>query len=306
MKVYLDSEAVVLITEPRIFEELQLIQGCNTVIEEGVQLSPITSLRGCNLVKTGSSIQNSRLDESSIGAKCLIRNSEIKKTKLGTYNKIIGAYIEDCQTDDRVSIGPGAEIKRAVLESGVKAPHLCHLADCAIGEDSNIAFGVCFCNFDGIAKNKISIGKRCFIGAGVYLIGPCTIEDEVFISAKLTLPAKIHIPSHALVTGSDRNFQIKKNSSFCLGKDIWVTTASPTEKNLIEEIMEELNIYELGLKLMNRKDIRTYRDWLISPNSKINNCPPIDLLRETVTYKNSTGAASLKELIDDEVQSLSI
>ena len=294
------------IIEPKHTNSRERMDPCDTVVESETWLLPITTLEGYNHIGSNTLVQGTRLEESQIGDNCNIRNSEVVESKIGNYVTIKGADIKHSNIKNRVSIGPGAEIKRAAIESNVAIPHLCHLADCTIREGSNIAFGVCICNFDGFTKNPVTIGKNCFIGTGVYLISPCQIGDESYIAARITLPANTNIPPHSLIVGSDRNFVVKPNRSFSLGKHVWVTTKKPTEPQLIKEIIENLFIYkEAATKAGPPLVPNSSREWLTLPNEKIIHYQPLDLLKDTFTYENLEGAAALKKLLEQEIKSLS-
>jgi len=293
------------IIEPKYTNDRERLDPCDTIVEAKTWLLPITTLEDCNHIGSDTVIQGTRLEESQIGDNCNIRNSEVVESKIGECVTIKGAYIERSKIKDDVLIGPGAEIRRAVIESGVKIPHSCHLADCTIRDGTNIAFGVCTCNFDGVFKHSAAIGKNCFIGAGTYLISPCQIGDESYIAARITLPANIIIPPHSLVVGSGRNFVVKPNRSFSLQKGVWATTKKPTEPQLIKEITENLCVYDTRVKSAKMGTPDSSYDWLTSPNEKINNLMPVDLLKYALAYENLEGAAALKKLLEQEIQSLS-
>jgi bifunctional UDP-N-acetylglucosamine pyrophosphorylase/glucosamine-1-phosphate N-acetyltransferase len=65
----------------------------------------------------------------------------------------------------------------------VKAGHLTYLGDAEVGEGTNIGAGVITCNFDGVHKNKTTIGKNAFIGSDSTLVAPVTVEDEAYVAA---------------------------------------------------------------------------------------------------------------------------
>jgi hypothetical protein len=46
-----------------------------------------------------------------------------------------------------------------------KANHLSYLGDGDVGENTNIGAGTIFCNYDGFAKHKTTIGRDVFIGS---------------------------------------------------------------------------------------------------------------------------------------------
>jgi bifunctional UDP-N-acetylglucosamine pyrophosphorylase/glucosamine-1-phosphate N-acetyltransferase len=90
-------------------------------------------------------------------------------------------------------IGPGAkignfvEIKKSVLDRGVKVSHLSYVGDAFIGEETNIGCGFITCNYDGANKHVTKIGKNCFIGSDSQTIAPVEIGDDCFVASSTTV-----------------------------------------------------------------------------------------------------------------------
>ena len=96
-----------------------------------------------------------------------------------------------------VRVGNFVEIKNATLEDGVKAGHLAYIGDATVGAGTNIGAGAITCNFDGVSKNRTTIGKNVFIGTNCSLVAPITISDGAFIAAGTTVN-KTHIEKDQL------------------------------------------------------------------------------------------------------------
>ena len=60
-------------------------------------------------------------------------------------------------------VGNYVEVKKSVLEEGVKAMHLSYLGDASIGRETNVGAGTITCNYDGVRKNRTTIGRRVFV-----------------------------------------------------------------------------------------------------------------------------------------------
>jgi bifunctional UDP-N-acetylglucosamine pyrophosphorylase/glucosamine-1-phosphate N-acetyltransferase len=85
--------------------------------------------------------------------------------------------------NDRVHIGNFVEVKNSKLADGVKAGHLTYLGDAEIGSNTNVGAGTITCNYDGVRKNKTTIGSNAFIGSNSSLIAPVTIGDGALTGA---------------------------------------------------------------------------------------------------------------------------
>ena len=175
--------------------------GCDTIIEPGVQLLGKTRMgEGCT-IRTGSVLTDAVLDDG-----VLVReHSVVTASRLGP-GTIVGPFAhirEGAELAARARVGNFVEVKKSKLGEGVKAMHLTYLGDATIGRDSNIGAGTITCNYDGVKKNKTTIGKRAFVGSGTELVAPVTVGDGAYIAAGSTITE--NIPADAL--GIARNRQ---------------------------------------------------------------------------------------------------
>ena len=111
--------------------------------------------------------------ETIIGENCEIGPSVIMEdTKIGNFDKIKFAVLEQAEMEDYVDMGPfghlrkGAhladhvhmgnfgEIKNSYLGEGTKMGHVSYLGDAQVGKNVNIGAGTITCNFDGEKKFK--------------------------------------------------------------------------------------------------------------------------------------------------------
>lgn len=151
---------------------------------------------------------NVHIDENSVIGKnvvieagCIIKNSKIED------NVILKAYshLEDSILEESCVVGPYArlrpgtvvgeeskignfvEIKKAVLEKGVKISHLSYVGDAEIGSETNIGCGFITCNYDGEKKHLTKIGKGCFIGSDSQMVAPVELGDKCFVASGSTI-----------------------------------------------------------------------------------------------------------------------
>lgn len=140
-------------------------------------------------------------DGVSIGPNVIIRNS-----KLGAGCKVhANTVIEDAEIGESCELGPFArvrpgtvleasaklgnfvEIKKSHIGKGSKVNHLSYIGDTEIGERVNVGAGTITCNYDGANKFKTIIEDDVFIGSGVQLVAPVTVEKGATIGAGSTI-----------------------------------------------------------------------------------------------------------------------
>jgi len=145
-------------------------------------------------------------DDVEIGMDTVIRpNTTIKSGVVIGEECDIGpnAYIrEGCKLADKVKIGSFVEVKKAIIATGSKVPHLSYMGDCEIGEKCNIGCGTITCNYDGFHKSKTIIGDHSFIGSNTNLVAPVTLGDNVFVAAGSTITEDV--PDYALAIARQR------------------------------------------------------------------------------------------------------
>ena len=84
-------------------------------------------------------------------------------------------------------VGGFVETKNAQIGDGAKVPHLTYCGDATIGEGSNIGAGTIFANYDGVTKNRTTVGKHSFVGSNSVIVAPVTIGDGVYVAAGSTV-----------------------------------------------------------------------------------------------------------------------
>jgi bifunctional UDP-N-acetylglucosamine pyrophosphorylase/glucosamine-1-phosphate N-acetyltransferase len=128
---------------------------------------------------------NARLSNAKLGDRVEVRESVIVDSQLGS-DIHVGPFAHlrtKTVLGDRVHIGNFVEVKNSKLAQGVKAGHLTYLGDAEIGTNTNVGAGTITCNYDGVRKNKTTIGRNVFIGSNSSLIAPVTIGDDALTGA---------------------------------------------------------------------------------------------------------------------------
>lgn len=158
------SNGVIMRMPDSIFIENSVEIEGESIIENNVTLLGCTKIINSH-IKTGSVVEDSTLEDSSIGPIARIRpKSILKDTHIGNF----------------------VEVKKSNL-NGVKAGHLSYLGDSQIDTGTNIGAGTITCNYDGKNKAQTIIGKNVFIGSNTKLIAPITLEDNCMTAAGTTI-----------------------------------------------------------------------------------------------------------------------
>lgn len=201
--IELMENGVVLIDPQNVYIEDSVEIGADTVIYPGALLQGETVV-GKNCEITG----NTRILDSKIGNNVIIQSSVIKESVLES-GVTIGPFAHvrpKTHLKENVHLGNFVEVKKSVLEPGVKAGHLTYLGDAEIGENTNIGAGTITCNYDGKNKHKTKVGRDVFIGSDSMLVAPLEIGDRALTGAGSVITK--NIPSNAL--GVSRSKQMIK------------------------------------------------------------------------------------------------
>jgi bifunctional UDP-N-acetylglucosamine pyrophosphorylase/glucosamine-1-phosphate N-acetyltransferase len=177
--------------------------GPDSVIEPGVQLLGNTRIGARCTIRTGSVLQNVRMDDDAvIGAHSTLDSSRVgRKAQIGPFSRLRPG------TDIRAGahVGSFVEMKKTVLGEGSKAPHLSYLGDATIGRDTNVGAGTITCNYDGVAKHPTTIGNRVFIGSDTALVAPVRIGDGAYVGAGSVITENVPADALAIARGRQAN-----------------------------------------------------------------------------------------------------
>lgn len=168
-------------------------------IESGATISPFCRIEGVTEIKSDATISASYIKDSTISQCSSIDMSHIVSSRVGKYCTIGPfARLRGASIDDDCRIGDFVEIKASTIRDGVKASHLCYIGDADVGERTNVGCGSVFCNYDGVKKNKTTVGSDCFIGANTNLIAPLVVGDHAFIAAGTTVTRDVQDDSFTI------------------------------------------------------------------------------------------------------------
>jgi bifunctional UDP-N-acetylglucosamine pyrophosphorylase / glucosamine-1-phosphate N-acetyltransferase len=155
--------------------------GQDTVIESGVQLLGHTRIGAHCLVRTGSILLDTMLDDNVVvEPHCVLQASRVAEwASVGPFSRLRpGADVRE-----GAHVGNFVELKNSVLGEGAKAQHLTYLGDADVGPRSNIGAGTITCNYDGVKKHRTTIGAQVFIGSDTALVAPVEVGDRAYVAA---------------------------------------------------------------------------------------------------------------------------
>jgi bifunctional UDP-N-acetylglucosamine pyrophosphorylase/glucosamine-1-phosphate N-acetyltransferase len=173
-------DGVTIIDPDATYVEPELEIGRDTVIYPNTTLGRL-SRAGENCVIG----PNARLSNAALGDGVIVRESVIIDSTVGN-GVHIGPFAHlrnNTVLADNVHIGNFVEVKNSKLAEHVKAGHLTYLGDAEIGANANIGAGTITCNYDGVRKNKTTIGRNAFIGSNTSLVAPVNVGDDALTGA---------------------------------------------------------------------------------------------------------------------------
>lgn len=177
--------------------------GTDAVVEPGVQLLGETRVGARCKIGTGSVLRDSKIeDDVAIGAHSILDQCRVSASAIvGPFARLRpGADIRS-----GAHIGNFVEVKNSVVHEGAKANHLTYLGDASVGRESNIGAGTITCNYDGVNKNKTTIGSRVFIGSDSALVAPVRIGDDAYVAAGSIITDNVPADALAIARGRQVN-----------------------------------------------------------------------------------------------------
>jgi bifunctional UDP-N-acetylglucosamine pyrophosphorylase/glucosamine-1-phosphate N-acetyltransferase len=99
--------------------------------------------------------------------------------RIGPFSHLRGG----CVIGDGAEIGNFAEMKNTRFGPRSKMHHFGYLGDADVGQAVNIGAGTITANYDGVTKNRTSIGDGAFIGSDTILRAPVSVGVGAYTGA---------------------------------------------------------------------------------------------------------------------------
>ena len=178
--------------------------GRDTVIQPGTQLLGGTRIGGrCTIgpdttltdvtVGDGASVVRTHGTSASIGDGATVGPFTYLRpgTVLGADGKL-GAFVET---------------KNSTIGTGTKVPHLTYVGDADIGEHSNIGASSVFVNYDGMSKQRTTVGSHVRTGSDTMFVAPVSVGDGAYTGAGTVVREDVPPGALAVSGGRQRNIE---------------------------------------------------------------------------------------------------
>jgi len=195
---------VTIIDPETTFIDSQVKIGMDTIIY------PFTIIEGQSIIGESCLIgPSSYLNDSLVGDHVIIENSRIKEAEIGDECNIGPfAYLRPGAVLHRgVKVGDFVEIKKSIIGSGSKVPHLSYVGDAELGNDVNVGAGTITCNYDGKNKWITILEDGVFIGSNTNLVAPVRIGKNAVTGAGSTITRDVPADSLAVERASQKHIE---------------------------------------------------------------------------------------------------
>jgi bifunctional UDP-N-acetylglucosamine pyrophosphorylase/glucosamine-1-phosphate N-acetyltransferase len=193
---------------------VEVIDPLTTWVDVTVQLAPDVSLlpgvqlHGATRVDAGAVIgPDTTLTDVEVGESAKVVRTHGSQALVGA-GSTVGpfAYLRPgTRLGAEGKIGTFVETKNAVISTGAKVPHLSYVGDAEIGEGTNIGAGTIFANYDGVSKNRTSVGSQCRTGSQNTFVAPVVIGDGAATGAGTVVRRDVPPGALAVSSGPQRH-----------------------------------------------------------------------------------------------------
>ena len=204
------------IVEAHMRAGVTVIDPETTWIDSDVTIAPdVTVLPGVQLhgacdIASGAVIgPDSTLSDMEVGEGATVTRTHGSLSVIGA-GATVGpfAYLRPgTELGAQAKIGTFVETKNAQIGDGTKVPHLTYVGDATIGEQSNIGASSVFVNYDGVNKNRTTIGSYVKTGSDTMFIAPVTVGDGAYSGAGTVIREDVPAGALAITEGRQRNIE---------------------------------------------------------------------------------------------------
>ena len=199
---------VTIIDPDTTFIDSEVRIGMDTIIY------PFTIIEGQSMIGESCLIgPSSHINDSSVGDHVVIENSRVKEARIDDECNIGPfSYLRPGAVLHRgVKVGDFVEIKKSVIGTGSKVPHLSYVGDAEVGSDVNVGAGTITCNYDGKHKWPTILEDGVFIGSNTNLVAPVRIGKNAITGAGSTITRDVPADTLAVERASQKHVEGYKN-----------------------------------------------------------------------------------------------
>jgi bifunctional UDP-N-acetylglucosamine pyrophosphorylase/glucosamine-1-phosphate N-acetyltransferase len=184
--------------------------GPGVTVGRDTTLLPMTFLSGDTHIGEGCVVgPNSRLADTRVGNGCTVEETvAIQATLENDVTCGPRAYLRPgAHLLDGSKAGTHVEIKNSIIGEGSKVPHLSYIGDTTMGAGVNIGAGSITCNYDGVHKNKTTIGDDAFIGSDTMMVAPVNIGAGALVGASSCITKDVPADALAIERSEQRTIE---------------------------------------------------------------------------------------------------
>jgi bifunctional UDP-N-acetylglucosamine pyrophosphorylase/glucosamine-1-phosphate N-acetyltransferase len=164
---------------------------------------PGTLLRGGTRIGTDCVIgPNTDLQDTLVGDGALVEHSVGRGAEVGG-GASVGPYSflrPGTVLGGGAKVGAYCEVKNSRVGEESKVPHLSYIGDAEIGAGVNVGAGTITANYDGVNKNRTTLGDGAFTGVNTTLIAPVEVGEDAYTGAGAVINKDV--PAGKLAVGS--------------------------------------------------------------------------------------------------------
>jgi bifunctional UDP-N-acetylglucosamine pyrophosphorylase/glucosamine-1-phosphate N-acetyltransferase len=171
----------------------------SVTLEPDAEIDQNSQLIGATSVGAGAIVgPDSTLIDTTVGAGAVVLRTHSIGAEIGP-EATVGPFSflrPGTRLGRKAKVGGFVETKNAELGDGAKVPHLSYVGDAEIGAKSNIGAGTIFANYDGVHKNRTTVGEAAFVGSDTVLVAPADIGPGAYVAAGSVISGSV--PAGAL------------------------------------------------------------------------------------------------------------
>ncbi|WP_281255180.1 bifunctional UDP-N-acetylglucosamine diphosphorylase/glucosamine-1-phosphate N-acetyltransferase GlmU [Luteimicrobium subarcticum] len=179
-------------------------------LAEDVTILPGTQLHGATTVARGATVgPDTTLRDVEVGEDASVVRTHALLSVIGARASVGPfAYLRPGSVlGEGGKIGTFVETKNADIGAGAKVPHLSYVGDATIGEETNIGAASVFVNYDGVRKQRSTIGAHARTGADNLFVAPVHVGDGAYTAAGSVIRQDVPAGALGVSAGAQRNIE---------------------------------------------------------------------------------------------------
>ena len=171
--------------------------GRDTVILPGTFLRGGTRIGSDCVIGPDTDLQDTLVGDGALVEHSVGRGAEVgDEASVGPYSFLRPGTV----LEGGAKVGAYCEVKNSRVGEGSKVPHLSYVGDAEIGAGANLGAGTITANYDGVNKNRTTLGDGAFTGVNTTLIAPVEVGEDAYTGAGSVINKDV--PPGKLAVGS--------------------------------------------------------------------------------------------------------